>query len=471
MNDDTVYTGSVTYKDINFTFVLCDNELRLIPPDDKIREIRREWLMQPIGQGVYTFGNDLFVTEEYLKGRCNENGKYIIFITRYGELIGSKNEVLFIPWRAVIFLNDDTGITKINFSSPEIDYIYNSANALEYFTIINEDGELEIKTKNHYNTSSEKRRFFVDNRAVDVNFTINRTFSTKISNPTLNLQSVMAFEFDLTSDYAFIYRLWRIATSFLSYLCYRTNIDISVVQLFCPYDEQKSIKCGEMYLLTTSVNSQVDIETMIKNRYIKLEYLCGVEGSLLTDIANNSLYLRHLPDSYTAGRNMNAARFIMITAAFEWEFRRMYPDGVRKTEKNIFVEQQAKATIQGLIDNSTGKLKDKYKFLKRLITSDPLKSEIFQVSSDLKDIIDDFGKQLYGLNKKILDYSEMSERISQQRNHFAHGDLDKEFIGSSLLDLIFLEHIIYAMQLKGYGIPDIMIKRAINDLFGRNLLI
>lgn len=59
----------------------------------------------------------------------------------------------------------------------------------------------------------------------------------------------------------------------------------------------------------------------------------------------------------------------------------------------------------------------------------------------------------------------MGQRLSDQRNHFAHGDLDKDFIGLSLLDLMFLEYVVYAMQLKNYGLSDIEIQRSINELF------
>ncbi len=50
-------------------------------------------------------------------------------------------------------------------------------------------------------------------------------------------------------------------------------------------------------------------------------------------------------------------------------------------------------------------------------------------------------------------------------------DLDKEFIGMSLLDLMFLEMILYAMQLRYYGIDEMPIKQAINDLFRQNMMI
>ena len=59
----------------------------------------------------------------------------------------------------------------------------------------------------------------------------------------------------------------------------------------------------------------------------------------------------------------------------------------------------------------------------------------------------------------------MCKRLSTQRNNFAHGNLDQEFIGNSLLDLIYLEYIVYAMQLKQYGLSNENIQKSINDLF------
>ncbi len=59
----------------------------------------------------------------------------------------------------------------------------------------------------------------------------------------------------------------------------------------------------------------------------------------------------------------------------------------------------------------------------------------------------------------------MGQRLAEQRNDFAHGNLDKDFIGLSLLDLIYLEYVVYAMQLKHYGVQDVEIQKSINELF------
>jgi hypothetical protein len=75
------------------------------------------------------------------------------------------------------------------------------------------------------------------------------------------------------------------------------------------------------------------------------------------------------------------------------------------------------------------------------------------------------------MNNQELKYSEMGQRLSSQRNNYAHGNLDKEFIGLSLLDLMYMEYVLYAMQLHYYGIDTTNIRHAINDLFHLNYAI
>lgn len=159
-------------------------------------------------------------------------------------------------------------------------------------------------------------------------------------------------------------------------------------------------------------------------------------------------------------------------AAFEWEFSRAYPKGIPKGEDELALEKIVTEAIQVLIDGSTGDLKKKYKDIRYHIKkSDTLEKKIIHMGENLDSIIGIFGKQLYSLNETELLYSEMGRRLSDQRNHYAHGDLDMDFIDKSLLDLVFVERMVYAMQLKYYGIDDKNIQKAINELFKCNILI
>ena len=175
--------------------------------------------------------------------------------------------------------------------------------------------------------------------------------------------------------------------------------------------------------------------------------------------------MRHIPESYENGLHINESRFIMITAAFEWEFRKLYPQGVVKRERSIKAEDEVLKKIEELIIDSIGKKKEIYKYLKGQVSLSPLKSKINMIGKDLDSIVGCFGRRLYTMNDMEFKYSIIGERVSKQRNNFAHGNLDKDFIGDSLADVIFLKYVVYAMQLKYYGVKEENIKKAISKLF------
>lgn len=56
-----------------------------------------------------------------------------------------------------------------------------------------------------------------------------------------------------------------------------------------------------------------------------------------------------------------------------------------------------------------------------------------------------------GIGALFLLPEKAINRISSQRNFYAYSDLDIGFIDLSLLDVIYLERIVYSMQLKYYG--------------------
>lgn len=105
--------------------------------------------------------------------------------------------------------------------------------------------------------------------------------------------------------------------------------------------------------------------------------------------------------------------------------------------------------------------------------SDSLESEIIYTGKAIGDIINIYGNHLYHLNREELKYSEMGKRLSSppQKNHYVHGNLNQEFIGLSLLDLMYMEYVLYAIQLNCYGIDVVKIRRDINDLFHLNYAI
>ena len=470
MEDTRIYTGVTKYKNIEFTFVFNGEDLRLIPTTENVRKIETEWLMTPIAKGTFIPNTDLKMEDSFLIGRCHESGKRVVFFTQKKANISSNNLVLIV--RLIGYLECSTGKEKfgrISFLGPEINIIHPVNQSFDFSfnpSTVSNDGVFSITTKNFDITSTTPQEFEVDEKKVSVQFSVSRKFSTKILEPPILLESSMLFEFDETDDYDFLVRLWFIAKEFVSFLCYRNNICMRPAVVSSKNQDGKYQSFGTLIMMNQGTDEE--LHALKQNRCIKQRMISGHEGQILTDIASDSLYMRHLPKTYEDGRHIDASRFIMITAAFEWEFHRTYPDGVPKKEATILIENEAIEALQKLIDSSTGKLKNKYKFLSKLIRSDSLQTELVKIGEDFDSIIGNFGKHLYSLNGEELIYSSMGERLSSQRNHFAHGDLDKDFIGLALLDLMYLEYVVYAMQLKHYGIEDTNVRKAINELFHLN---
>ena len=327
-----------------------------------------------------------------------------------------------------------------------------------------DNGTFSVTAKDFECTTTKRQPFVVDGKNVSIYFGISRYMSTKIWEPPMTLSSNMMFEFDATDDYRFILRLYDVAKKFIQFLCYRKNVEFTKIELAAPYEDGKHENFAELYVLDDGENT--DIQALKAGRYIKQEYIAGHEGQILSDIANDKLYLRHLPESFERGQHIDAARFVMITAAFEWEFDRLFPNGIPKSQQRVDAEIAVSQKLNELKKESSGRIKKIYGSLLDCVERKPsLSNKIEKIGSDMETLLEPFGQQLYAFNKEKLSYTDMGIRIGEQRNHFAHGDLDKDFIGLSLLDLIFLQRIIYAIQLKIVGLEDKQIQRAIKDLF------
>lgn len=460
-------TGYLKYKDINHSFVFDESksELQLIPIE-----------AEKVASSVTIRTNDLpKMNDPYLIGTINENHHRIVFVTIQGASVRRVNNILYIRLYAYFLYNsiNTEPIDKISFCSPEINHIF-SVNRAFSFAFKNEkdfteNGTVTIETNDFDSTTSQMQSFAFAEKNINMSFQIIRTISPKIGNPPLSLSSCLCFEFEATEDYSFLIDLCHYARNFIRYLCFRQNIYFTSVNVYKPVEETKHLNIGEICFFDS--DNKPEIEPISKSICIKYEHIAGHEGIILSDIVSNSLYLRHLPKTYEDGKHIDVSSFIMITAAFEWEFSRNYPEGITKSDSTIKAEAAVSEAINDLLNKSTGKQKNIYKFLLRLVKSDSMQSEIIQFEKDYADIINGFGEYLYSLNQVKFDYKEIGKRVSDQRNHFAHGDLDKDFINESLLDVIFLKYIVYTLQLKAFGLTDDNIRKAINDVFHLNFVL
>ena len=464
MKDFEIYTGIIKYKDIDFYFVFDKKTLKLIPPKNKKEEVEY-WFMKEIKKGYYTLGEPLYV-KEVLLGFSNETDKKIIFIPS-GMEVGRINSTLIVDIKYYIINKyDRESMNRVSIKGPEITHIFPTNIALNKINLEG-NGKLGISTKPFIETTTEKEIFKINDKELSIYFGISISSSYKTGEAPLTLNSTMFIDFESTDDYEFIVNIIETAKKFIQYLCYRRNIVFSSIEIASPASEGLHEVFANMYKVEEK--SIIENYPIDKGRFIKYDYVKGNIGKIINDIVLKNIYLEHIPDTYELGRRINSGKYVMITAGFEWEFNRNYPEGVKKSDTRKKAEENVTNIIEELISKNSGRSKEILKFLKKLIKSDSLESKIITYGRDYNEISDIFGIRLYSINNEKLNYRDMGKRLSDQRNHFAHGDIDKEFIGLSLLDLVYLEYVIYIIQLKFYEVDDNNIKKAVNDLFGCNI--
>ncbi len=445
--------GIIDYENEKYIFRLEDNMLYM----EEIESIGKglmipDWLSNPPN-----FEGD------YLRGINAENGNEVLLKTYPGNA-GFKNMQIRIRIQYYIELQRDVTISKLSFMCDEINYIYNIAQGIESYGFT-EEGTASCKTKSFEETTSPSEFFNVENKEVGMYFAIYRGINFKSCHP-LNLHSSINLLFEANNDYDFLVHLCYIIKNFLSFLCFRNNIYFSEIALYTQVFPEKYRKVGKILFM----NEREDIEgdKIIQERNITYDAIRGKMGSILQDIENERLYLRHIPDSYKDSLKVDYSKFIMITAAIEWIFKNLYPEGLRHSDKTLKAQESVKEELDKKIIESSGEIKKQYKFLQKLIGSDSLSQKIVQIGNDYESLLGTVGQYLYSINnrKEEFDYTKIGLRIQSQRNNFAHGNLDKEFDEIASLDLIFLEKVVYLLQLSSYDLDNNIIVEQVKRLFG-----
>ncbi|MFX3888163.1 hypothetical protein ACJBVY_05910 [Streptococcus suis] len=462
-------TGTLQMMGYEFFFTFNEERLSLIPKEEEKDEIRYAWFHTKIGTAIFAWsGNPKFVEEDFLYGRANETNRVITFLTSKHTQLQENNGIITVPILAYfVSYSDRPRISRISFSGLELNYIHPINRTFEIsYKPEEHDGKINISTYDFDSTTTEEQKFNVFGKEVQVYFGVTRTTSLSIEKPPLALSSSMVFHFEETQDYSFVRELYRIAKEFIQFLCNRRNVSFTDIRL-----SNTQGKVGEFNVIEESI--EIEMKPLKDGRYIQQKYIAGYEGKILGDIAENNLYLRHLGKSFRDSRIIDAASFVLRTAAFEWEFSRLFSEDEWKSEQRKKLEEEASKELERLIENSTGKLKQIYKDLKKSVVSYlSLSQKISQIFEEYGvTILDKFGRYMYKINNISYNHSEIAERIGKQRNNFAHGNLDKEFINESLLDVVFLEQIVLAMQLQYFGIGEVETKKIINEVFRHNLII
>ena len=93
-----------------------------------------------------------------------------------------------------------------------------------------------------------------------------------------------------------------------------------------------------MYLI--GQDGETETDTLKKGRIIKQVRITGHEGKILSDIADDNLYLRHLPETYQSGRHIDAV------PKYKEVFKEMFYKSGHKAHYNMMMGIEDTAEIE-----------------------------------------------------------------------------------------------------------------------------
>lgn len=405
---------------------------------------------------------------DILEGQISISNKTILFFIKR-QITKSLGEYKFQIYSYIEYEDESRNIERLSIYSDELDWFYNLKNSYKY-EMTHPTGEVNLRV-NSFDLNIDHFKFLIGEKPIEGSFSIARNISMPSNNP-ITLNSIISFTFEKNNNHSFVMNLVNLTRDFLKIVSYRRNISINQVTLNEKVDGNKYRKVG---VLVFPVEEEIlkENEKYIRERIIDFDILQENTAELFQLLASDQLYKEHIPQNSKDKNIITPARFILITAAFEWEFRSLYGN-LKETENSLFNEVQTDVLkhLEDLINSSSGKKKKYAKSLRKLISNSSmnLAEKILRVLKDSEDILNIYIDNLYSMNGiEKVKHSEMAERIQIQRNNFAHGNIDKELNFLVVLDLIVLEWAIYVLILRKAKLSSEQISHSINKLFSRNI--
>lgn len=403
----------------------------------------------------------------YLIGYDIEEHRKIIFFVRElpdRQSIFSSQDIKVNSY--IYYNNNVEKITGMQFCSDEINYFYDVRKGYEM--IINDKKECEVKIVPFIDTREE---FDFNDGIENIKCICGIGVSLNVDTVApINIKPRLSLQFNETSDYDKIRKRYYIIEQFFSFICYRKNIDFRDVLLLGRNESNKTIIIGKLH---NNYHIEKEDISKVKNT-VKYDLLKPHIKDIFEIIAKDNLYIQHIPNTYKERLTITPSRFILITAAFEWNIRGLYEIPISKKQEKVkadIIEAISKIPDEKSYNR---KLRDKLDFYIKIINNIDvnLGGKILYALNDLSPILEIFIKNIFAINKKNVDtYSNISNRIQSQRNNYAHGNIDKEMNSDVILDIIILEWVNYAIVFKQVGYTDEEITKLINIIFNRNFAI
>ena len=388
----------------------------------------------------------------------------IIFHNHNLDSIGATST--FKIFGIIEFKTKEQGIKALNIYSKELEYIYDSSRIFDSFKY-DEKGNMNLYIKPFEQVNSTKKQLNLKGKIIDYNFDIKRKISPRDINNYFITNTILKFKWnELVDDYEFVYDIVMTAYKFISYLYYRQNINFENIDLLNRDENGKYFTIAKMTIYTHNID-RVD-EDYLKKHYIDYNFISTIDNKILQAIIDENIFIRHIPENEEKRNQITPQSFVIVSSAFEWEFKQLFPNGVEHSENKINQITEIKDDLLTLSRNYEKKKVDVIQKIIENLEKDNLESKLIYANKKLKVVSEIFLKYLCKLNS-VSNKNKIFTNLQKLRNDFAHGNMDIDIDSDGFLGIIYLERLVYIMQLKRLGLDDENIKKAVNKLFGSNI--
>lgn len=273
---------------------------------------------------------------------------------------------------------------------------------------------------------------------------------------SLDYSPTLVFRFDSLMDEETIISFVDVWIKMFKYLFMRNNIHPDSIRLTCGQTR------SELFI-THQVEEKDNIEDF---NTLYSDSICWSDiylhiPKLFEIICNDDLYMLHLKSSISERLSAGIFSASLDAAAFDSEFDKLYPNGLKHKEKRINAEKEVEAVIRPFFEASTG---DKRKIYKKLLTK--IKSET--LCDKMEMAFEDNQDCLKSLKKRFapsIGYQEISYLCAEFRNNVDHGNKSGKIDNQLVCAFVMLRGLVYSMQLRRCGVENNKIDSIVYKLF------
>lgn len=436
--------GKIKLNNIDFQFILLNDDLEII--FENMKDVTSVSNINYKDRMFICHGNESLNVNK-LNGIGDDGIRYEFYICSSQLTFNNsfKCKVCYYVTYYNLQKVDDPNQKRLVFTGNEIDGMANY-NTL-YQQVYNPKMQLKaIDLELYRNKDLIKHEFVVNDVKYSLYYADGFTANTCAKHP-IEFKNYMYLESNDIKNIEDYYDIYLKIKNLLSFIYHRRNIRFDTIKIQA-FNGTNYFEIGEFVVF----DNKTEVEEIDKKKAIKYEQISPVLTRLVKEIFNNDLHLDHIPSSLASNRSVTAGSFVILLAAFQYEFDRFY--SVEHSQSSTKIKNEMFNELSKLMENSNNKKKKKYQVIIDHLDDDILEAKILHIFKKYPNTMERLGKKIYTRNNFNYDKNEIATRLAKQRNNFAHGNIKNKFELISLVDFLFLEKIVYFIQLVNLGLDE-----------------